>query len=66
MTFLSPTGIAIRITVGALLVVLGGIQAEVLPGSFYSVERAIRPLQERQARFGRRHPLAGAVLFGFS
>jgi MFS family permease len=42
VTFLSPTGIAIRITVRALLVVLGLIQAEVLPGSFHGLERSMR------------------------
>jgi cytochrome c-type biogenesis protein len=66
VTFLSPTGIAIRISVGAILVVLGLIQAEVLPGSFHGVERLTAPLQRRQARFRRRHPVAGTVLFGFA
>jgi cytochrome c biogenesis protein CcdA len=66
VTFVSPTGIAIRITVGSLLVILGLIQGEVLPGSFHGVERFTRPLQERHARFRRRHPVAGVMLFGFS
>jgi cytochrome c biogenesis protein CcdA len=54
VTFLSPTGIAIRIVVGSLLVILGLIQAEILPGSFHPVERLTRPLQEQQANLRRR------------
>src|SRR6266542_293180 len=65
VTFLSPTGIAIRITVGSLLVLLGLIQAEIIPGSFHGVTRLTRPLQDRLARFRRRSPIAGAMLFGF-
>jgi cytochrome c biogenesis protein CcdA len=66
VTFLSSAGIALRITVGALLVVLGLVQAEVVPGSFHGVERAVRPLRQRQALLHRRRPLAGTLLFGFS
>jgi cytochrome c biogenesis protein CcdA len=65
VTFLSSTGVAIRITVGSLLMILGLIQAEVLPGSFHGVERLTRPLQGRLAGFRRGHPIAGATLFGF-
>lgn len=66
VTFLSPTGIGIRIAVGSLLVILGLVQAEVLPGSFHWIERLTQPLQERQATLRRRHPVTGAVLFGFA
>ncbi|MGH2571993.1 MAG: cytochrome c biogenesis protein CcdA [Actinomycetota bacterium] len=66
VTFTSPTGIAIRIVVGVLLVVLGLIQAGVLPVSFHGVERLTRPLTEAQARLRRERPVAGFALFGFS
>src|SRR5919198_2151520 len=51
VTFVSPTGIAIRIVVGCLLVVLGLMQAEILPGSFHLVESPTRPIQGRLAPF---------------
>jgi cytochrome c biogenesis protein CcdA len=66
VTFTSATGIAIRTTVGALLVVLGLIQAEVLPVSFHAAERLTQPLAQRQARFRREHPVAGFATFGFA
>jgi cytochrome c biogenesis protein CcdA len=66
VTFMSPTGIAIRITVGLLLVVLGLIQAEVLPVSFHAVEALARPIPQRQASFRREHPVAGFAAFGFA
>lgn len=66
VTFTSPTGIAVRITVGALLVVLGLIQANVLPVSFHGVERLIQPFMQRQASFRREHPVAGFATFGFA
>lgn len=65
VTFVSPAGIAIRVAAGSLLVVLGLIQAEVLPGSFHAVERLVRPLQGELARLRRAHPIAGATAFGF-
>jgi cytochrome c biogenesis protein CcdA len=66
ITFTSPIGIAIRVTVGLLLIVLGLVQANVLPVSFHAVEGFFRPLSEAQARLRRRHPVAGAALFGLS
>lgn len=66
VTFTSPTGIAIRIAVGALLVVLGLIQAEVLPVSFHAADRLTQPLVQRQARFRREHPVTGFATFGFA
>lgn len=65
VTFVSPTGIAIRIVVGVLLVVLGLIQAEVLPASFHGVERLTTPIQGRLAELRRTHPISGALAFGF-
>jgi cytochrome c biogenesis protein CcdA len=65
-TFTSPTGIAIRIGVGMLLVVLGLIQAEVLPISFHAADRLTQPLVQRQATFRREHPVAGFATFGFA
>ena len=65
VTFTSPTGIAIRITVGLLLVLLGLIQAEIIPVSFHVLERVTQPLLQRQAGLRRRHPVAGFAAFGF-
>jgi cytochrome c-type biogenesis protein len=65
VTFTSGTGIAIRLVVGVVLVVLGLIQAEVLPVSFHAVERFTRPLSEAQAKLRRDHPVVGVGLFGF-
>jgi cytochrome c-type biogenesis protein len=65
VTFTSRPGIAIRVVVGIVLVVLGLIQAEVLPGSFHTVERLTRSLSAAQARLRRDHPVAGVGLFGF-
>lgn len=64
-TFTSPQGIITRIVVGLVLVFLGLVQTEVLPFSFHAVERATRPVAEAQARFRRRHPVAGFAVFGF-
>lgn len=66
VTFTSVAGIAIRITVGSLLILLGLIQAEVLPVSFHRVEGALRPLSGAVARLRRSHPAAGTVAFGFT
>lgn len=66
VTFTSPTGVAIRIAVGLLLVVLGLIQAEVMPVSFHAVEALTRPILQRQASFRREHPVAGFAAFGFA
>jgi cytochrome c biogenesis protein CcdA len=66
VTFTSGTGIAIRITVGSLLILLGLIQAEVLPLSFHAVEGAVRPVSAAVARVRRSHPAAGTMAFGFA
>jgi cytochrome c biogenesis protein CcdA len=66
VTFTSTTGITVRVLVGVLLVVLGLIQAGVVPVSFHGVERLTRPLTEAQARLRRERPVEGFALFGFS
>jgi cytochrome c biogenesis protein CcdA len=66
VTFTSTTGITVRVLVGVLLVVLGLIQAGVVPVSFHGVERLTRPLTEAQARLLRERPVEGFALFGFS
>jgi cytochrome c biogenesis protein CcdA len=65
ITFTSGPGIALRIAVGTLLVLLGLVQANVIPISFHAVERTLRPLGEAHARLRRDRPLAGWALFGF-
>lgn len=66
VTFTSVPGIGLRLVVGLGLIVLGLMQAEVIPGSFHGVARLLRPLSEAQARVRRRRPQAGAALFGFA
>src|SRR5918996_21871 len=52
--------------VAFVLVLLGLIQAEVVPVSFHVLERVAQPLLQRQAGFRRRHPVAGFAAFGFA
>ncbi len=66
VTFTSPAGIGIRITVGLLLVTLGLIQAEAVSLSFHGIERVTGRMREAEARLRREHPVAGFGLFGFS
>jgi cytochrome c biogenesis protein CcdA len=66
ITFTSGAGITLRIVVGTVLVVLGLVQASVIPISFHAVERVVRPLGGAHARVRRDHPLAGWALFGFA
>ena len=66
ITFTSPTGIALRVSLGLLLVTLGLIQAEALAVSFHAVERFTQPVLKRQAGFRSRHPVLGSVAFGFA
>lgn len=66
VTFTSTAGITIRIVVGALLILLGLVQAEVLPFSFHPVERLTRRLSGAQARVRRDRPVVGAALFGLA
>lgn len=65
VTFTSTAGRTIRFVVGVLLLVLGAIQADKLAVSFRRFEPAIHGALKRQARFRRRHPVAGTAVFGF-
>jgi copper chaperone CopZ/cytochrome c biogenesis protein CcdA len=66
VTFTSTVGIALRIIVGAALVILGLVQLGVLAGtSFHKVERATKRLSRWQAKVRREHPVAGFTVFGF-
>ncbi len=65
VTFTSTAGITIRIIVGALLIMLGLIQLELLPISFRRFEPAMHGYLRRQAKVRRRRPVVGFTLFGF-
>jgi cytochrome c biogenesis protein CcdA len=66
VTFASPQGIALRATVGVLLVVLGLIQSGIVLGRIGAADRLFRePLARRQARLRRDRPVLGHGLFGF-
>lgn len=65
VTFDSLPGIAIRLVVGIVLVALGLLQLEVLPGSMHFVARRVKPLLRRQAELRRRRPVLGHAVFGF-
>lgn len=65
VTFTSTAGIVLRVVIGALLVLLGLIQLDVIPASLHAVEAISRPLLQQQAETRRSKPLAGAALFGF-
>lgn len=64
VTFTSPAGRVIRLVVGTLLILLGGIQFGLLPVSF-SAHAVTNPLMRRQARLRRERPRLGFGLFGF-
>ena len=66
VTFTSTAGIAIRIVVGAVLVLLGLIQSNVLPVSFHGVEARLGRITRGVAGVRRRHPAAGTAAFGFA
>lgn len=65
VTFDSGPGVAIRLVVGTLLVGLGLMQLEILPGSMHPVSRRIKPLLRKQAQLRRERPIAGHAVFGF-
>ncbi len=65
VTFTSTAGITIRAVVGALLILFGLMQLNVLPVSFYRIEEAARPLLARQAKLRRTQPRLAFGLFGF-
>jgi cytochrome c biogenesis protein CcdA len=65
VTFTSTAGITVRIVVGALLIMLGLIQLDLVPISFRRFEPAMHGYLRRQAQVRRRRPLVGFTLFGF-
>lgn len=65
VTFTSTAGIAIRVVVGSLLIVLGLIQLNRVPISFRRFEPATHGLLKRQATLRRERPVVGFTLFGF-
>jgi cytochrome c-type biogenesis protein len=65
VTFTSTAGIAIRATVGTLLVLLGLIQLDIVRVSFRAVGRAAVPLLRSQARLRRERPVAAFAVLGF-
>lgn len=65
VTFTSTAGITIRAVVGALLILFGLIQLNVLPVSLLAIEDAAKPLLARQARLRRERPAVAFGLFGF-
>ena len=66
VTFTSTAGRVLRVAVGSGLLLLGLVQAEILPLSFHRFgDRIARPVVAAQARLRRRHPRAGLLLFGF-
>lgn len=65
VTFTSTSGRIIRAVVGLLLVALGLVQSGRLQADLRRFEPAIHGYLKRQARFRRRHPIAGGAVFGF-
>ncbi|MGH9245189.1 MAG: hypothetical protein ACRD29_12920 [Acidimicrobiales bacterium] len=65
VTFTSGAGRAIRIAVGALLILLGLIQTNRLPVNLRQLERPLHRYLRRQARLRRHRPLLGLAVFGF-
>jgi cytochrome c biogenesis protein CcdA len=66
VTFTSVTGRVIRTIIGAILVLLGLVQLEVLRLPFGRVARLAHPLLHSQAQTRRRLPVLGFVIFGFA
>ncbi len=65
VTFTSTTGRAIRLGIGALLILLGLIQFGVIHTSFDAAHAISTPVMRHQARLRREHPRLGYGLFGF-
>lgn len=65
VTFTSTIGRIIRITVGAVLILLGLVQLDVVPISFGWLADITDPLMRRQARLRRQQPTLGFALLGF-
>lgn len=66
VTFASPAGRIIRVIVGALLILLGLFQLNVITfHGFHAVSRLSESLSRLQARQRRRRPVLGFTVFGF-
>lgn len=66
VTFTSTAGRVLRVAVGSGLLLLGMVQAEIVPFSFHRLgDRIARPILGAQARLRRRRPRSGLVFFGF-
>lgn len=66
VTFTSTAGRALRIGVASSLLLLGLVQAEIIPVSFHRLgDRIARPVLGAQAKLRRRRPTEGLALFGF-
>jgi copper chaperone CopZ/cytochrome c biogenesis protein CcdA len=65
VVFTSPAGRIIRTVVGLALIVLGLMQAGILPLSLHAVEHISRPLMRSQAHYRRQNPFLGFTIFGF-
>lgn len=66
ITFTSTAGRVLRISVGSLLILLGVVQAGLVPISFHRMgDRIGRPLGRTATRARRRRPFLGLTLFGF-
>jgi copper chaperone len=65
VVFTSPAGRIIRAVVGLALIVLGLMQAGILPFSLHAVEHVSRPLMRSQAHYRRQSPFLGFTIFGF-
>lgn len=67
VTFTSAAGRITRVVVGALLVLMGLFQLNLLPSpDFHAVSRLAEPLSRFQARQRRRRPALGFAAFGLA
>lgn len=65
VTFTSTLGMSLRVVVGAILIVLGLVQLQILPTPLHVVERFSAPMMKTQARYRRKSPVMGFGLLGF-
>ena len=65
VTFTSSTGRALRIVVGAVLILFGLVQLNRIQVNLRRFEPALHGVLRKQATLRRQRPFAGFVLFGF-
>lgn len=65
VTFTSTPGRIIRLAVGAFLIILGLIQAGVIPFSFSGAAGAAKTILQAQARLRKERPTLGFAILGF-